>query len=173
MLYDLQRILQTLSMRETGAVIITSAVEDVFLHHYDLQEFLDLVNSIPVGSYVAPSVVRGALYAESWLAAMGFRRLLERTPFAGLSYLNSFYEVTSLLRKIPQVTIAAIVGTPCQEAAKSNRESGSHLLLLCCLARTDEHLGAVPSSPLPGEHTSTTEAVNYLFCHSQVTLLIL
>ena len=33
MLYELSRVLRTLSMRETGAVIITSAVDDVFLNH--------------------------------------------------------------------------------------------------------------------------------------------
>lgn len=109
MLYELSRVLTTLSMRETGAVIITSAVDDVFLNHYDMQEFLDLVNAIPVGSSVAPSVVRGALYAESFLAAIGLRRIIERTPLAGLSYLNSFYELTNLMRSIPQITIAAIV----------------------------------------------------------------
>lgn len=108
-LYDLRRVLQTLSTRETGAVIITSALDDVFLSHYDLQEILDLTSTVPMGSYISPGVVRGALYVESFLSACGLRRLVERSPLAGLSYLNSFYELTALLRSLPQVTIAAIV----------------------------------------------------------------
>jgi enoyl-CoA hydratase/carnithine racemase len=110
MLYDLKRVLETLSPRETGVVIITSAIDDVFLSHYDLQEILDLAKAIPVSQSISPTFVRGALYAESFMAACGLRRLIERTPLAGLSYLNSFYEVTSLLRALPQVTIAAING---------------------------------------------------------------
>lgn len=108
-LYELRRLLETLSTRETGALILTSAVDDLFLCHYDMNEILDLVNSIPIGSVAPPRVVRAALYIEDWLATMGFRRLVERSSFAGLSYLNAFYDVTTLLRKVPQVTIAAIV----------------------------------------------------------------
>jgi enoyl-CoA hydratase len=130
-LYDLKRVLETLSPRETGVVIITSAVHDIFLSHYDLQEILDLTKTVPMGSHISPGIVRGALYVESFLAACGLRRFVERSPLAGLSYLNSFYEVTSLLRSLrsgAELALACdfriMVDTPPQGIPGESRGSG-------------------------------------------------
>ncbi|PWN32694.1 ClpP/crotonase [Meira miltonrushii] len=151
-LYDLKRVLETLSPRETGVVIITSAVHDIFLSHYDLQEILDLTKTVPMGSHISPGVVRGALYVESFLAACGLRRFVERSPLAGLSYLNSFYEVTSLLRSLPQVTIAAINGRALG--------SGAELALACDFRIMVD----TPPQGIPGESRGSG------FGHPEITL---
>jgi len=108
-LYELSRVLSNLDIRETGAVILTSGLADIFISHYDVQEILDLGKLVPIGFAIPPSIIRGALYVESWMSVFGCRYWVKRSPLAGLSNLNCYHEVTEKLRSIPQITIAAIV----------------------------------------------------------------
>lgn len=108
-LYELKKVLSTLDIRETGAVILASNLEDIFISHYDCEEILRLGRLVPTDYVFPPHVVRGALWVESWLSIFGARYWVRRSPLAGLSNLNTYHEVTSMLRSIPQITIAAIV----------------------------------------------------------------
>ncbi|CAO1614179.1 unnamed protein product [Parajaminaea phylloscopi] len=107
-LSELKRVLLALHPKATGAVIITSSIEDIFLSHYDVGEILDFSRLVPFRP--PASVISGLLTFESWAAWAGFRGLTRRTPLAPLAHLNLYHEVAELLRTVPQVTIAAING---------------------------------------------------------------
>ena len=107
-LSELKRVLLALSHVATGAVILTSSLDDIFISHYDVQEILNFSRLVPIAA--PASTIRGLLGFESWASYFGFRGLMRRSPFAPLSNLNLYHEVTHLLRSIPQVTIAAING---------------------------------------------------------------
>lgn len=107
-LSELRRVLLALHPKATGAVILTSAIDDIFISHYSVEEILSFSRLVP---FQPPtSVIRGLLGFESWAAWAGFRGLTRRTPLAPLAHLNLYHEVIELLRSIPQVTIAAING---------------------------------------------------------------
>ena len=109
-------------------VILTSQLDDIFISHYDVGEILQLgqMASSTVGSYVPPSIIRGALWAESCLSNFGVRYWIKKSPLAGLANLNCYHETTELLRSIPQVTIAAIVSCKVYHL-------GERLCVLTCL----------------------------------------
>lgn len=115
-------MLKTLNIRETGAVILTSGLDDIFISHYDVQEIVDLgilPAKIGIGAAIPPSIIRGALWLENALEPFGFRYWIRRSPIAGLANLNTYHETTALLRSIPQVTIAAIVSVTRASKAKT------------------------------------------------------
>lgn len=107
-LSELKRVILALHPKATGAVILTSSIDDIFISHYDVQEILDFSRLVPFRP--PTSVISGLLAFESWAAWAGFRGLTRRTPLAPLAHLNLYHEVAQLLRSIPQVTIAAING---------------------------------------------------------------
>ncbi|CAO1633421.1 unnamed protein product [Sympodiomycopsis kandeliae] len=107
-LSELKRVLLALSPVATGAVILTSAIDDIFISHYSVDEIVNFSKLVPFP--IPTPVIRGLIGFESWAAWAGFRGLTRRTPLAPLSHLNLYHEVTNLLRTIPQVTIAAING---------------------------------------------------------------
>lgn len=85
-------------------------MKDIYLSHYDVNEINELASLVPGGATIPASVIRGALWVESWLSIFQTRDMIRRTPLAGLCNLNVYHEVTKALRSIPQVTIAAING---------------------------------------------------------------
>lgn len=107
-LSELKRVLLALSPVATGAVILTSAIDDIFISHYSVDEIVEFAKLVPFP--LPASAIRSLIGFESWAAWAGFRGLMRRTPLAPLSHLNLYHEVTDLLRTIPQVTIAAING---------------------------------------------------------------
>lgn len=107
-LSELKRVLLALSPTATGAVILTSAIDDIFISHYSVAEIVEFSKLVPFP--LPASAIRGLIGFESWTAWAGLRGLTRRTPLAPLSHLNLYHEVTELLRTIPQVTIAAING---------------------------------------------------------------
>lgn len=94
---------------ETGSVIITSAVDGVFLTHFDVDDIDQAVAAIP---FPMPDRLTTALTrAEAAINHLpGARVALRRTPMAGVSDMNIFHEVTARMRAMDKVFIAAING---------------------------------------------------------------
>lgn len=107
---ELRSVLASLAPKDTGAVIITSALDGLFCSHYDVAEILQFGELLPAGAPVPPWAVRGLLRAETVSSYLGLRPLTRKTSLAGLAHLNLYHEVTALIRSIPQVVIAAMNG---------------------------------------------------------------
>jgi enoyl-CoA hydratase len=107
---ELNRLLVALESRDDiGAVIITSAVEGVFLTHFDVDDIEQAVESIPFP--MSAGLVQVLTRSESLLDHVpGTRKLLRHTPMAGVSDMNIFHEVTARMRAMNKVFIAAING---------------------------------------------------------------
>jgi enoyl-CoA hydratase len=110
MMSDLKDILAGLEKRrDIGAVILTSAVDGVFLTHFDVDEIESAVDAIPFP--LSPAAVSFATQAESVTSVIpGARRVLKSTALGGVADMNIFHEVTALMRAMDKVFIAAING---------------------------------------------------------------
>lgn len=94
---------------DIGAIIITSAVEGVFLTHFDVDDIEHAVESIPFP--MSAGLVQVLTRSERLLDHVpGTRKLLQHTPLAGVSDVNIFHEVTARMRSMNKVFIAAING---------------------------------------------------------------
>jgi enoyl-CoA hydratase/carnithine racemase len=94
---------------DIGAVILTSAVEGVFLTHFDVDEIENAVASTPFP--VPISAVRVLTQTESAMDHIpGARALLRKTSLGGIADMNLFHEVTARMRAMNKVFIAAING---------------------------------------------------------------
>lgn len=104
-----QLLVEINTRQDIGAVILTSAVEGVFLTHFDVDEIDQAVASIP---FPMPVALVGALTrTEAALERVpGARHLLRQTPMAGVADMNLFHEVTARMRAMNKVFIAAING---------------------------------------------------------------
>ncbi|PTU30877.1 enoyl-CoA hydratase/isomerase family protein [Stenotrophobium rhamnosiphilum] len=92
-----------------GAVILTSAVPDVFLTHFDVGEIKQMAAGL--AAPIPSSVTRVVSRAEAALDHVpGVRKLIERTPMGGVSAMNLFHEVTARMKAMDKVFIAAING---------------------------------------------------------------
>ncbi|MGC4062533.1 MAG: enoyl-CoA hydratase/isomerase family protein [Aquabacterium sp.] len=108
---ELNQLLGELKRRgNVGAVILTSAIDGIFLTHFDVAEIKRMAADIP---FAVPHVVTNAFAkAESLLGRIpGMRKLLAFTPAAGVSAMNLFHEVTARMRSMDKVFIAAINGS--------------------------------------------------------------
>lgn len=94
---------------DVGAVILTSAVDGVFLTHFDVDEIDQAVASIPFP--LPTGMARALTRTEATLDKVpGVRKLLGQTPMAGVADMNVFHEVTARMRAMDKVFIAAING---------------------------------------------------------------
>ncbi|UGT61819.1 enoyl-CoA hydratase/isomerase family protein [Nocardia asteroides] len=108
--------------RSVGAVILTSAVEGVFVSHYDVGEILAGVEAAPLT--VPRKVAGGLLRAQSAMEAVpGGRVASGKTPAAGVSSLLRYHQTCSLIQSLDKVVVAAINGRA--------MGGGSELALAC------------------------------------------
>jgi enoyl-CoA hydratase/carnithine racemase len=110
MMTELHALLVELEARQDiGAVILASAVEGVFLTHFDVDEIEKAVASapFPLGAGLARTLTR----AEAAMDMIpGARQLVKQTPLGGVADMNLFHEVTARMRAMDKVFIAAING---------------------------------------------------------------
>ncbi len=107
---ELSALLTSISKRtDVGAVIVTGATKGIFLTHFDVNEIEAAVASIP---FVVPLKVSFLLTKfEKLLSHIPFaRRLIKMTPMGGAADMNLYHEVTSKMRSMNKVFIAAING---------------------------------------------------------------
>ncbi|MCM6771906.1 enoyl-CoA hydratase/isomerase family protein [Nocardia sp. CDC159] len=91
------------------AVVLTSAVPGAFVSHYDVAEILE--GARRVGVTVGPMLTRwGASLVRAVNRGRAMRRLLERTPAAGIVTLLRFHRLTERMRDSDLVCVAAIGG---------------------------------------------------------------
>ena len=92
-----------------GAVVLTGAIEGVFITHYDVAEIL--AGSEAVGAQVPPAVAGGALRAAGALGRIpGAADALRRTPAAGLVELRRIHDLFVRMNRSTVVFVAAING---------------------------------------------------------------
>jgi enoyl-CoA hydratase/carnithine racemase len=110
MVKELQALLKSLKGDDSvGAVIVTSAVEGIFISHYDVDEIVSVSERMGIrsGPRMAAAGLRWAAVAER---VPGVRRLLERSPAEGLVTIRRLHDVTRRMRTLDKVFIAAING---------------------------------------------------------------
>lgn len=91
------------------AVVLTSAVPDVFVSHYSVEEILDYAQRIPITA--STRMVAAGLRLTSPLRRIPtLARLLDRTPAAGLSALLRYHAIVRRIRDSDTVFIAAVTG---------------------------------------------------------------
>ena len=92
-----------------GAVVLTGAVEGVFITHYDVAEIL--AGAEAAGAQVSAAVAGGALRATGALERIpGAADALRRTPAVGLVELRRIHDVFRRMNRSDVVFVAAING---------------------------------------------------------------
>jgi enoyl-CoA hydratase/carnithine racemase len=92
-----------------GAVVLTGAVEGVFITHYDVAEIL--AASEGFGTPVSKAVAGGALRTAGAVARIpGAANALRRTPAAGLVELRRIHDLFLHMNRSGTVFVAAING---------------------------------------------------------------
>lgn len=73
-------------------VILSSAISDVFISHYSVDEILEFGELLPpfLADNTHPWMLRGLLAVETGLSYLGLRPLLRMTPLKGLAHLNGY-----------------------------------------------------------------------------------
>lgn len=110
MMETLNAVLKNLEHdQDIGAVILTSAVERIFLTHFDVDEIERAADGVtfPISATVANMLTRTARAVGT---VPNGRRLMHKTPMAGVADMNLFHEVTARMRRLDKVLIAAING---------------------------------------------------------------
>lgn len=110
MMEELDQLLSSIETdADIGAVILTSAIDGIFLTHFDVGEIKEMAANMPAA--FPPAVTNAVARTESALKHLpGARRLLADTPAAGISAMNLFHEVCARMRAMDKVFIAAING---------------------------------------------------------------
>jgi enoyl-CoA hydratase len=92
-----------------GAVVLTGALEGIFITHYDVGEIV--AGSEAIGLAPPPAVAGGALRATSAIGRVpGGRRALERTPAAGVVEVRRIHEIFDAMNRSDKVFVAAVNG---------------------------------------------------------------
>ena len=95
--------------RSIGAVVVTGAMEDVFITHYDVREILTGVES--VGATVPAAASGGALRVTGALRRLpSAERALRRSPAAGLVEVRRIHDLFLSMNASDKVFVAAING---------------------------------------------------------------
>lgn len=107
---ELETLLKTVDRdRNIRAVVLTSAVPEVFISHYDVGEILAGSQSARV--FVPPRMATLALRVIAMLRGLPvLRRVAERGPAAGVTSLLRYHAVTRRMRRSDTVFIAAVNG---------------------------------------------------------------
>lgn len=94
---------------EIGAVVITSAMENVFVSHFDVAEILASAEAAPVS--LTPRTASAALRASQVADHLpGGAAALARMGAGGVADLRRFHAVCALMRQSSLVVVAAING---------------------------------------------------------------
>jgi enoyl-CoA hydratase len=109
MVRELDELVRSLEGDESiGAVVITGAMEGVFITHFDVREILAAVESAPA---MPSSAVGGALRVTGALGRVpGAGRALGRTPAAGLVELRRIHDLFLRMNASDKVFVAAVNG---------------------------------------------------------------
>src|SRR5207302_4504425 len=110
MVRELEQLLKDLERdRRIGAIVITGALEDVFITHFDVNEIRR--DSERVAATISSAQAGGSLRAVGAVQRIpGARSLVERTPVAGLSALLKIHDVFLRMNRLDKVFVAAING---------------------------------------------------------------
>ena len=93
-----------------GAIVLTSALDGIFISHFDVAEISAGTDGLPEVA-VSRTVASGTLRMQSALERIpGARNAIGKTPAAGVSGLLRFHETCALIQRIDKVVIAAING---------------------------------------------------------------
>ena len=91
-----------------GAVVLTGAVDGIFIMHYDVAEIAAGAEASPS---VSPGLVGGALRAVGAVSRVpGADAALGRTPAAGMVELRRIHELFLRMQRMDKVFVAAING---------------------------------------------------------------
>jgi enoyl-CoA hydratase/carnithine racemase len=92
-----------------GSVVITGALEDVFITHFDVAEIVQGTEGI--GLTISPTQAGGSLRALGAVGRIpGARGVLERSPAAGVVALRQIHELFLRMNRLDKTFIAAING---------------------------------------------------------------
>lgn len=110
MLRELETVLERVDRDpRIRAVVLTSAVPDVFISHYDVNEILTGSErvAVSVGPRVAAALLRavGPLRRIPKMAA-----LLDRTPVSGINSLLRYHAIIARMRRSSRVYVCALNG---------------------------------------------------------------
>ncbi|HSV37924.1 MAG TPA: enoyl-CoA hydratase/isomerase family protein, partial [Nocardioidaceae bacterium] len=110
MMHQLHVILDGLDDEpEVRVVVLTSAVPDVFISHYDVSEILGGVESLPV--QLSPRVAGAAIRALGAASHVpGAKAGLSAAGGQGVLDLREYHAVTHIMRSSDKIFIAAING---------------------------------------------------------------
>jgi enoyl-CoA hydratase len=136
MVAELDELTSALEDDQTiGAVVLTGAIEDVFITHFDVEEIV--TGSERFGPTISSTQAGGSLRAIGALKAMpGASSLLERSPAAGLVTLQRIHDLFLRMTRLDKVFVAAINGLALG--------GGCELALACdirIMARGDHRIG--------------------------------
>ncbi|NMN95189.1 enoyl-CoA hydratase/isomerase family protein [Antrihabitans stalactiti] len=93
-----------------GAIVLTSALDGIFISHFDVAEISAGTEGLPEVA-VSRSAASATLRMQSALERIpGARNAIGKTPAAGVSGLLRFHETCALIQSIDKVVIAAING---------------------------------------------------------------
>ena len=95
--------------RAVGSVVITGALPDVFITHFDVAEIVR--GSEGLGLTISPTQAGGSLRALGAVGRIpGARGVLERTPAAGVVALREIHDLFLRMNRLDKTFIAAING---------------------------------------------------------------